>query len=1821
MIKRSFRKVLSGLLVTSVFFSSMILPPQMAHAAAGPFNTEVIIEAEDGTLGGDMTIYSDDSGAAGSYISSKNNPSPAPTPTGAAVPDALFAMSILSASSYAVWARVYAADSGSDSYYFAYNNTNYVNKAIVSVKPEWQWIKVDTLQFDQGTHQLKFKYRENNFRIDRLVVTKNLFYTPTGMGADVADSAIEEPIYPNPYNEPAIKPPANTHPRLFVRESDIPTIRQNLTKGELVNVWSRVQTTAAIPATGILNTPAAGQSNYDDSQRKIIEANALLYLIDGNETAGQRAVDIMHNYIGTVMIPKVGDSTRQMGQVIITAGMVYDWCYDLMDDEQRLAFRLNVNRIAQNMEIGYPPVGQGAVVGHGPEAQLLRDILGFSVAAYDENPNIYNITAGRFFDEFVPAKNFMYESGTFPQGDSYGPFRFQWDMFAAYIFNRMGAGHVFSEKQQDVAYQWIYARRPDGQLLRDGDSFKQNTTNLGAYWSTSPALFYAASYYNDPYLRSEFLREYAYNNSIVEDTWMVLFDNPEQSTASVSSLPPSKYFGAPMGSMIARTGWATGYNANTVVASMNIGNYNFVNHQHLDAGSFQLYYKGALAIDSGVYQGISGNFAGNHDANYNKRTIAHNAMLVYDPNETFLMYNRTTTNDGTPLVNDGGQKFPNNYMEPRTLTELVDPSNGYEVAKVLNQAIGTNQANPDFTYIKGDITKAYSSKVADYKRSMVFLDMKDTTYPGVMIVHDKLTSSDPAFKKTWLLHSINEPAITGNMQTITNGNGNYNGKLVNTTLLPALDNANIVKVGGEGNRYSVGGVNYPEPVASGNSDESGAWRIELSPQTPAATDEFLNVMQVMDNNDEIVPLQTDMVTGEKVVGAKIGDRVVTFGKESDLLSNSFQFEVSGEEASLYYLVTDLAPGYWTVEREGIAATEQYAVTEGNGSLYFKGAAGAYTLTRNAQQTLPLAPVVSDEDATVEEVIAITVDGVKFESTPAPKRINGIAMLPANNVMAGLGARVSEASTASTTTFTKLGKSVSLQVGSNAISVGGETKQLSQKALAVDGVVYVPADFIDLTGWGTVEWDDYLVSFQIKTIQPVDNNGLVAVTVNQGGTYSGEYTIDQNLSTYWSASGDNAVIMYDLGSAKPVNKIGIAWYKGDARKAAYEVQTSLDGENWEVMFDGMSSGTTSAMENTVFANSIARYVRIVGHGFMSPYGLIKHNAIAEVKIYSSVLSIVGVKSKGTETAGNESVKAIDGDPVSYWTSQGEDQWIQFDLGAAKNISGFGSAWYRGDVRQQIYKILISEDEQNWTTVFDGRSSGTTLNMETVYFPAVQGRYVRIVCDGNTSSTTVPNSGYNSLAEAIIYDIDTGAMIADNPASVNAITFKDESNQVITEIPANGIFKIQANVTGNVDHAKVKLIYALYNNDELLSIDKVEETLQKDETKDFSLAITVPERANDPVVKVFVWDELNRPLTNAVIFPGEAANLSDDATLSHIAINGQALEDFESEITSYTFNQASATPPVIAAIAAHNMATVQINQATAVPGTATIVVTAENGQTQKTYTVAIALTHQTSTDATLSDLRVNGTTIAGFAPGTTVYTLGNDAAYGLANAPIFKSGNPAITATAADANATVTIMNNGGNGASVIKVTAEDGVTTQTYKVNINYILKPVHDNVVDRNNPSTIANAAAEQIVTKKGISYVLQQFDLTGVNGTVSSAFLTQRVKPTAPSSSVVSANVYGAGDSLVWTEETVNFNLVSTPLDAALNTQALGQYDIPAASDWIALQLDVTSYVNQLIAAGATKVTFIIESKVAGADFLISTKEKGWGFVNLSLKTVPLNS
>lgn len=85
----------------------------------------------------------------------------------------------------------------------------------------------------------------------------------------------------------------------------------------------------------------------------------------------------------------------------------------------------------------------------------------------------------------------------------------------------------------------------------------------------------------------------------------------------------------------------------------------------------------------------------------------------------------------------------------------------------------------------------------------------------------------------------------------------------------------------------------------------------------------------------------------------------------------------------------------------------------------------------------------------------------------------------------------------------------------------------------------------------------------------------------------------------------------------------------------------------------------------------------------------------------------------------------------------------------------------------------------------------------------------------------------------------------------------------------------------------------------------------------------------------------------------AQLSDDATLSNLTVNGHSVENFSSGVLSYSIQLPLSVNgpeplPVVSAAANDPHATLKITQATALPGTATVAVTAENGATE-TYMV--------------------------------------------------------------------------------------------------------------------------------------------------------------------------------------------------------------------------------------------------------------------------------
>ncbi len=163
-------------------------------------------------------------------------------------------------------------------------------------------------------------------------------------------------------------------------------------------------------------------------------------------------------------------------------------------------------------------------------------------------------------------------------------------------------------------------------------------------------------------------------------------------------------------------------------------------------------------------------------------------------------------------------------------------------------------------------------------------------------------------------------------------------------------------------------------------------------------------------------------------------------------------------------------------------------------------------------------------------------------------------------------------------------------------------------------------------------------------------------------------------------------------------------------------------------------------------------------------------------------------------------------------------------------------------------------------------------------------------------------------------------------------------------------------------------------------------------------------------------------------------SADCTLAAIYLDGNPLEGFMPNVLAYDVELPYGTTqlPEVTATTSDPTATLSINVEDA-RMQATITVTAEN-KDHKTY--VIYFTVAKNTDATLSGIFADGTLVDNFDPMTFDYII-----YVPFGAPL-----PAITATAADANAKVVIEAVDALHYDIL-VTAEDGMTTNLYTVTL------------------------------------------------------------------------------------------------------------------------------------------------------------------------------
>jgi len=1111
---------------------------------------------------------------------------------------------------YVAWARALASNGGSDSFFGAFLGQSNAYVGIAEPYGEFVWTKIIAKQLKAGEKAtVRILHREKNAIIDAFIVTPTTF-TPTGRTGNIPEGEVKT-VLKSEFEPTPVKPPTE-HPRVLFTKADIPKIKANMESEENQGAVRKLNSYLENPVDG------SEYGSYNTDYLANIEAFAFDYAINGNSENGKIAVDAILNYIDGLDI--TGNFTRNGGHVMYVSSEVYDWCYDLLTTSQKAKIISICESIAAKTEIEWPPIRQGSVVGHGSEAQLLRDMLCFAIATYNERPDIWEYVGGRFYEEYVPARNYFNKGHYNLQGDSYGLYRHRWDNWSHFLIKGMGAPDPYNSKDlASVGYGHIYKRRPDGQYMRDGDTYLDTSYIMWEYWSS-----FAWSYMmdsaigNDPYLKDEAIAQNSGLTGFFESSpvMFLIVNNPDIKSASVSNLPKSKYFADPVGMMIARTGWERGAASNDVVAEMKIGGVRVNNHQHFDAGHFQIYYKGILASDSGVYQGMYNTtdaggtgYNSQHNISYMTRTIAHNSMLVYDPEETTGQGNRQD-------VADGGQRAAGNAGEAWSIDSILNDMDEWRAATVESHEIDPeNPVDPYYSYIKGDIADAYTDKVQDFKRSFMFLNLFEDEVPAALVVFDKVTSANPTFKKTWLLHGLEEPTNNGN-QTIFARTykspitpNEYNGKMTVDTLLPKAEDAFIDIIGGEEDGFSnVNGVDYTGYPSANVLDEGNTWRMELSPKGKNTTDYFLNVIQVSDNDKEYY-LKPEILETNDFYGAAIKDRAVFFSKSGKRVEKDFTLELPN--SNLKVTVCDTKAGKWTVNTSD--GTKTVIASEEGGVLAFE-AKGRVSFHYEGE-----AEAVQREEVTLgtDNYISLRIKWQLVVCPEMPEFRNDKVMVPLSTLVSWLNMEQTE-DEHGIHIKTHIA-SATIKEGSSMLITESDTIDMGVEVYKKNNELMVPVRAVTELFGGTVAWKapGRMVDIELPPVDyslPEGYAVIKSVTHDTGevdGENVAENVSDGNADTIWAANGVGRYIDIELDRVYTLDRTEVLFNPNGGRSAAFEVQISEDGLTYTTVIDSVSDGSLEdiAWECYDFKAPVkVKYLRYVGNGS----NISNWNAIKEIR---------------------------------------------------------------------------------------------------------------------------------------------------------------------------------------------------------------------------------------------------------------------------------------------------------------------------------------------------------------------------------------------------------------------------------------------------------------------------------------------------------------------------------------------------------------------------------------------------------------------------------
>jgi ribulose bisphosphate carboxylase small subunit len=221
-------------------------------------------------------------------------------------------------------------------------------------------------------------------------------------------------------------------------------------------------------------------------------------------------------------------------------------------------------------------------------------------------------------------------------------------------------------------------------------------------------------------------------------------------------------------------------------------------------------------------------------------------------------------------------------------------------------------------------------------------------------------------------------------------------------------------------------------------------------------------------------------------------------------------------------------------------------------------------------------------------------------------------------------------------------------------------------------------------------------------------------------------IDGKAGTWWSGNELGSSLTLDLGAARYIKQVRIAFHLGGARAYNFEIQSSTDGQGYTSAGYFQSSGTSAAFE-AFSVTAPGRYLRIVGSGNTFD----RSNAYKEVQVLVEA-TLARIRPVSVEASQSSSpgwaAAALDDDTNTYWLGEVAGSHLTFDWGTTQEVKQLRIAFYNGNARVYGLQIQASADGETYTSAGTFQSSGNTSLFESFTVDA-PGRYLRIVGWGN------------------------------------------------------------------------------------------------------------------------------------------------------------------------------------------------------------------------------------------------------------------------------------------------------------------------------------------------------------------------------------------------------------------------------------------------------------------------------------------------------------